>query len=436
VLDARPVEGRFRRLRWGANAILIAILFGVPWIRIGGEPLVLLDIPARQFHVFGLVIFPQELYFLWLIVIGLAIALFFFTALAGRLWCGWACPQTVFTDLFAAIARRVQGTRGYALPRDASRLRVVATHAIWMALCLAVGFHLVAYFHSPYALIGETLRGSPPAHSIAFVVVFSAAAYFDFAILRQTFCKYLCPYARFQSVLFDRDTLVVGYDTARGEPRGKRGHSHGDCVDCELCVKVCPTGIDIREGLQLECIACTQCIDACNGVMSKLSRPLDLIGYRSLASLEGGSSRGPWRPRVLAYGALLAAVAIAFVTLLERRLPMDLQVAHNSRTLYSTTEDGRISNAFTLRIENRDRDAKSFRIRVDDPAYELVTGLNPVEVPATSAVETRVFVLAKPDPSRRDPVDPLRFVLEPADGSSRPIVRRTHFVAPGARDGS
>jgi len=458
LLSARPVRGFFRRLRWWTDWILIAILFAIPWIHIDGEPLILLDIPARQFHVFGLVIFPQELYFLWLILAAMALALFFFTALFGRLWCGWACPQTVFTDLFAALARRIQGWKGNQVPRRIAIWRTVATHAVWMLLSLVIGFHLVGYFHSPYDLISAALRdGKIYPTVLGFHLAVAALAYFDFVFLKQTFCKYLCPYARFQGVLFDRDTLVVGYDATRGEPRGKARRANraavqaqlaqrasgarseleasgaqqtGDCVDCNLCVAVCPTGIDIRNGLQLECIACTQCIDACNGVMARLGREANLIGYRSLVGLEGSREVRLLRPRVLIYGAMLAAVAVSFVILVGRRLPMDLHVAHNRNALSSTAADGRVGNAFTLHIQNRDREDHRFRLRLEDPNdFDLVTGVNPISVAAASAVETRVFVLATDAGVVPSGAQEIRFVLEREDDTSERVVRSARFLS-------
>jgi cytochrome c oxidase accessory protein FixG len=433
MLRARPVDGRFRRFRWAANVGLIAVLVGIPWIRIGGDPLVLLDIPARKFHVFGLVIFPQELFFLWLILAGLALALFFFTALAGRLWCGWACPQTVFTDVFAAIARRVEGWKGHQRPRRVALWRKVAVHVVWFALCAVVAFHLVGYFRSPYVMLGEWRHGHVSTTSLAFLGVFSAITYLDFAWVRQTFCEYLCPYARFQGVLFDSDTLVVGYDTRRGEPRGKAGRTTGDCVDCGLCVQVCPTGIDIRDGLQLSCIACTQCIDACDGVMDRLGRDRGLIAYRSLVSLEGDRPARLLRPRVVIYAVLLAAVVVGFVTMLGTRMPLDLQVAHNSAQLYSTAADGRIGNSFTLHIQNRDTADRQYRISLEESGpYELVAGVNPVAVAASSSAETRVFVLASdPDAAGREPI---HFVLEEVGNAKRRVVRPTRFVG-GAGSG-
>jgi cytochrome c oxidase accessory protein FixG len=433
VLDARPVEGRFRSARWWVTGVLIAILLGIPWVRIAGEPLVLIDIAARRFHFGPLVIFPQELYFLWLLIIGLAIALFFFTSLAGRLWCGWACPQTVFTDLFAWIARRIEGWQGHSRPSHVAVWRKLLLHATWLLLCAGIAFHLVGYFRSPYVMVSEIAAGTPTRTTLVLWTVVTLLAYVDFAIVRQTFCKYLCPYARFQGVMFDRDTLVIGYDTARGEPRGKRAGA-GDCVDCGLCVQVCPTGIDIRKGLQLECIACTQCIDACDGVMAKLGREPSLIGYRSLISLEEGTRARLLRPRVLVYGALLCIVIGAFATLLVSRKLIDMQVVHNRTELYHTAADGRTTNSYTLYIQNREGRERTFRVRVEagesNDDFELVAGMNPVRVPASDDLEARVFVLASPDaavgPEGRD----LDFVIESVDDARARVVRRARFLAP------
>jgi len=464
MLDARPVRGLHRSLRSRANAILVAILFAVPWIRIGGEPLVLLDVPRRQFHVFGQVLFPQELFLLWLIVAGLAVALFFATALVGRLWCGWACPQTVFTDLFAGVARRIQGwTRG-GPPRHVARWRVVATHAAWIAIAAVIGLHLVGYFHPIEQLLGSVARGEWTGASMGFWIAATALAYLDFGLVRQTFCKYLCPYARFQSVLLDRDSLVVAYDPGRGEPRGKARkaelgarpehasrfprsepkasgelHQAGDCVDCGLCVAVCPTGIDIRNGLQLECIGCTQCIDACDGVMTRLGRPRHLIAYRSLAALDGRPTR--WlRPRVVVYGVLLAAVVAGFATTLARRAPLALEVERNRAALYQQMPDGRIANAYTLHLQNRDRRDHVYRIRLEgDGGYQLVAGVNPLAIPALGSVTASIFVVAPSgepaqERERTAAAHPIRFVLEDLEHLDRAIVRDSTFVAPsGAR---
>ncbi len=433
---ARPVEGFFRRLRWAADGLLIAILLLVPWIEISGEPLVRFDVPARKFHVFGLVIFPQELYFLWLIVIGLALSLFFFTALAGRVWCGWACPQTVITDVYDGVARFIQGWSRGSPPKRVAMWRKLATHAVWLVFAAVLGFHLVAYFTSPRWLLAGAVAGTLTPTVTGFFAVSSLLAYLDFALVRQTFCKYLCPYARFQGVLFDSDTLVIGYDARRGEPRGKLGQATGDCVDCGLCVAVCPTGIDIRKGLQYECIACTHCIDACNGVMERVGRPANLIGYRSLVSLERLRSVRIVRSRVVIYGALLALVGAGFAWALGTREPLDLQVAHNASSLYGATADGRPSNAFVLHIQNRDREAHAFRIRIEAPeGFELLAGQNPLGVEALGSLEARVFVVAGTSSEAQRP-SALRFVLERVDEPGQRVARAANFVfAPGIARG-
>ncbi|HTO09516.1 MAG TPA: cytochrome c oxidase accessory protein CcoG [Myxococcota bacterium] len=433
MLDARPVRGFFRTLRTRVDALLIAILFVVPWLELAGEPVLRFDVPHRRFHVGGIVIFPGELVFLWLLVIGLALALFFFTALAGRLWCGWACPQTIFSDLFAGVARRIQGWRGSKPPARVSRARVVATHLAWLAISAVIGFHLVAYFVSPRELAAAFARASATPTELAFLAVASAVAYLDFAWVRQTFCKYLCPYARFQSVLFDRETLVVAYDPARGEPRGKRGKTSGDCVDCGLCVAVCPTGIDIRQGLQLECIACTQCIDACDGVMAKLGRAPKLIGYR--ASL---GRRVRWlRPRVALYGLALCAVVAALALQLARRVPFEVFASHNSTSLYSTLADGRPANSYTLRVENRDRWAHRFALALEAPSgFDLLVGANPIAVEPLTSLELRVFVAGPRSAAASQPQE-IWFSVADTERAALLVRRRATFLtaATGEHDG-
>ena len=428
MLDARPVEGFFRTLRWRVTTVLLLILFVIQWVRIDGRPLVLLDIGARRFHFGPLTIFPDELYFLWLLIIGLAIALFFFTAIAGRLWCGWACPQTVFTDVFAAIGRRIEGWKGHVRPKHVSPWRRVLMHAVWLLLCAVFAFHLVAYFHSPYDLVSEIRAGLLPKTATGIWAFLTLVTYADFAIVRQTFCKYLCPYARFQSVMFDRDTLVIGYDTKRGEPRGKR--AGGDCIDCSLCVQVCPTGIDIRDGLQLGCIACSQCVDACDGVMEKTGREPGLIAYRALSTLEEGRPPRLLRPRVVVYAMLLVLLAGTFVALLAARKPFEMQVVRGRGDVYRVAADGRAENVYKLHILNRIGEPRSFRVRLEGgPGFELVTGLNPVPVPATGDVETSVFVLAPPKARIGPGGQEVRFVLEPVDDDSVRIERKARFLA-------
>jgi cytochrome c oxidase accessory protein FixG len=332
----------------------------------------------------------------------------------------------VFSDLFAGIARRIQGFRGTRAPARVAKWRIAATHAVFAALGLVIGFHLVAYFCSPRDLLGDLLHGEASRVQVGFLAFGAVVSYLDFAIVRQTFCKYLCPYARFQGVLFDSDTLVIGYDAARGEPRGKRGTAAGDCVDCGLCVAVCPTQIDIRNGLQLECIACTQCIDACNGVMAKLGRKPELIGYRSLVSLEGRGRARILRPRVVVYAALLVAVGAAFATTLARRMPFELTVAHNPSSLYETLADGRTGNSYTLHIENRGLAKQAFRLALEAPeGFELLGSAGTVDIEAASIRELRVFVAA---PSTGRPTQPIAFSLEDSERPERRVRRTAMFV--------
>ncbi len=465
---AKPVRGYWRSLRNATNTVLVLILFSVPWVRIGSEPLVLLDIPKRQFHTFGLIIFPQELYFLWLLIAVLVLSLFFFTAIGGRLWCGYACPQTVFTDLFAGIGRALATTRLSPHRKQVPLSRRLVVHGVWLSISFLVAFHLVGYFVSPYSWKESLARGELPRIASSFVLVLGVIAYLDFAFLRQRFCKFLCPYARLQSVLFDRDTLVIAYDRNRGEPRGKRGRVEGDCVNCGLCVAVCPSEIDIRDGLQLECIACTQCIDACNQVMRQIGRQENLIGYRSLSQSDGnqgqsdgdhssktrlpsemsrasekrGESRG-FRPRVVAYGGLLLVAASSFAIALARREPLELSVRRNRSALYSQTASGEIGNAYTLEIENRSRRARRFQLALEESRYRLVAGLNPIQVPATAHIETKVFVLdtrtaghsQTPSASAASSNEnrEIHFVLQALDAPSERVTRRARFIAPSTR---
>jgi cytochrome c oxidase accessory protein FixG len=267
---------------------------------------------------------------------------------------------------------------------------------------------------------------------MGFWVAGAALCYLDFALVRQTFCKYLCPYARFQSVLLDSDSLVVAYDTNRGEPRGKkRGEGKGgDCVDCGLCVAVCPTDIDIRQGMQMECIGCTQCIDACDGVMNRVGLPLGLIAYRSLASLEGRRTR-LLRPRVAIYGVLLLASVLGFGAALAGREPLSFEVERNRTSLYQLSADGRIGNAYTLHVQNRDRQDHVYRIGIDAPAtFQLVAGVNPLPIPATGSVTASVFVLAQRDATAEGDGTPIRFHLEDIERTGRQIARDSTFLAP------
>ena len=370
----REVEGRFARLRTLSVWALLGIYYLFPWIEWHDRQAVLFDLPARKFFVFGLVFWPQDFIFLTLLLIIAALALFFFTAVAGRLWCGYACPQTVWTETFLWMERFTEGDRNARLRLDRGPwnpeklLRKSAKQVLWVTFALWTGFTFVGFFSPIRVLAGDVLALTLGPWEAFWILFYGFATYGNAGYLREQVCKYMCPYARFQSAMFDRDTLVITYDRERGEPRGarKRGtdpraQGLGDCIDCTWCVQVCPTGIDIREGLQIECIACAACIDACDEIMDKMGSPRGLIRYTTQHALEHQPTR-VLRPRVLIYATLLAALVVGFVTAVALRSPVSLDVLRDRNSLYRLTDDGQVDNVYTLRILNKTEHEQRFRI--------------------------------------------------------------------------
>jgi cytochrome c oxidase accessory protein FixG len=370
----REIEGRFQRLRTLAAWVLLGIFYVIPWIPWSGRQAVLFDLPARKFHIFGLTLWPQDFYFLtWLLVIA-ALSLFFFTALAGRLFCGYACPQTVWTETFLWMERFVEGSRSQQMklaraPWTAEKiLRKGAKQFLWIAFALWTGFTFVGYFTPIAELAGKIANFATGPWETFWVLFYGGATYVNAGFMREQVCKYMCPYARFQSAMFDRDTLIITYDETRGEPRGarKKGVDHrakglGDCVDCTLCVQVCPTGIDIRKGLQYECIACAACIDACDEVMDKVGYPRGLIRYDTQHGLEGKAKK-VLRPRTIVYASLLALLVTGFAVTLSNRSVVAVDVIRDRNALFRERSDGRIENVYNVKILNKDREAHEFRI--------------------------------------------------------------------------
>jgi len=370
----REIDGRFQRLRTIAAWVLLGIFYVVPWIPWGGRQAVLFDLPARKFHIFALTLWPQDFYFLtWLLIIA-ALSLFFFTALAGRLFCGYACPQTVWTETFLWMERFVEGSRSQQMKLDkapwTSRkvLRRTAKYALWIVFSAWTGFTFVGYFTPIHELAGKIAAFSTGPWETFWVLFYGGATYVNAGFMREQVCKYMCPYARFQSAMFDRDTLIITYDQKRGEPRGarKRGTDPkakglGDCVDCTMCVQVCPTGIDIRQGLQYECIACAACIDACDEVMDKVGYPRGLIRYDTQSGLEG-TPRHVVRPRTIVYATLLAALVAGFAYTLTHRSFVGVDVLRDRNALYRERADGQIENVYNVKILNKDGEAHEFTI--------------------------------------------------------------------------
>ncbi len=366
----RSVAGFFSAWRWVTVWITQLVFYGLPWLQWNDRQAVLFDLEARRFYIFGLVLHPQDFIYLTGLLVISALALFLFTAIAGRLWCGYACPQTVYTEIFLWIEKKIEGDRsarirldhaGFSLGKLSKRL---AKHGAWMAVALWTGFTFVGYFTPIRELATLTVALALGPWQTFWVLFYGFATYGNAGFMREQVCKYMCPYARFQSAMFDKDTLIVTYDEERGEPRGPRSKKAdpaamglGACVDCSLCVQVCPTGIDIRNGLQYECIGCGACIDVCNDVMDKVGYPRGLVTYATQNGLANHWSktqmlRRAMRPRVLIYAGILLAISTAVFVSLWLRTPLKVDVIRDRGALARMVEQGRIENVFRLQIMN------------------------------------------------------------------------------------
>jgi cytochrome c oxidase accessory protein FixG len=372
----REIDGRFQRLRKAAVFWLLGMFYAFPWLSWDGRQAVLFDLPARQFHIFGLTFWPQDFIYLSLLLMMAAFSLFFFTAIAGRLWCGYACPQTVWTETFLWIERWTEGSRNQRMKLDAAPMswdkfrRKASKQVLWIAFAAWTGFTFVGFFTPIRELAASIVSFDVGPWEGFWMLFYGGATYGNAGYLREQVCKYMCPYARFQGAMFDRNTLVISYDAARGEPRGARRKGAdpralglGDCTDCTVCVQVCPTGIDIRNGLQYECIACGACIDACDAVMDKMGYPRGLVRYTTQNALDGKPTR-VLRPRVVIYSAILLLLAGGFAYSLAARVPLVVDVLRDRNALYRETADG-VENAYTLKVMNKSAQARRFAIAVD-----------------------------------------------------------------------
>ena len=438
----REVSGRFARLRSLAVIGLLGLYYLLPWLNWGPRQAVLFDLPARKFYLLGLVLWPQDFIFLtWLLILA-GLTLFFSTALGGRLWCGFACPQTVWTEIFVWMERLTEGNRARQMKLDRGpwtvekAARKGAKQVLWIGFSLWTGLTFVGYFTPIRALLPAAMHLEVGGWELFWSLFYGFATYGNAGYMREQVCKYMCPYARFQSAMFDRDTLVITYDTARGEPRGARARhvaaaslGQGDCVDCTMCVQVCPTGIDIRKGLQYECIACAACIDACDEVMDKVGSPRGLIRYTTQNALDGRPSR-ILRPRVFVYATLLTVIFGIGATGLAFRQPVALDIMRDRTSLYRETADGDIENVYNLRIMNKTEQPQHVRLSVSGPdgirldARQATT----FEVPAGEAYGVAVRVQAPPasHPGGR----PINFHLDLTDRSGVAINERSRFIAP------
>jgi cytochrome c oxidase accessory protein FixG len=440
-IHAREISGRFERLRVIAACALLGVFYGLPWVQWRGHQAVLFDLPARKFHIFGLVFFPQDFFLLaWLLIIA-AVALFFFTALGGRLWCGYACPQTVWTKVFVAIERWCEGDRQQRIKLDRAPwtarkiVRRGGKQVLWLVFAAYTGMTFVGYFSAIRDLVPSIATASLGGWETFWVVFYGFATYGNAGYMREQVCKYMCPYARFQSAMFDRNTLIISYDAARGEPRGSRSRNAnpreqglGDCVDCTLCVQVCPTGIDIRHGLQLECIACAACIDACDGIMQRMRYAPGLIRYATENSMEGKQTRIV-RPRTVVYGALLFALIAGFGVAVAGRQLVEVDVSRDRNSLYRQLDDGSIENVYTIRLINKDTRPHTLQLDISGLAdATLDSDHSEYQVGAGEIVSIAVRVRA-PRRVAGGSVE-LKFLARPVAGDGPESSAVARFVAP------
>jgi len=407
-IQPRSVSGLFVRWRWALVWATQLVFYGLPWLQWNERQAVLFDLEARRFFIFPLVLYPQDFIYLTGLLVISALSLFLFTAVAGRLWCGYACPQTVYTEIFMWIERRVEGDRSARLRLDAAPLsagkvgKKALKHGLWASVGLWTGFTFVGYFTPIRELAGLVATFALGPWQTFWVLFYGFATYGNAGFLREQVCKYMCPYARFQSAMFDKDTMIVTYDAQRGEPRGARSKKAdpkalglGACVDCTLCVQVCPTGIDIRKGLQYECIGCGACIDVCDDVMDKVGYPRGLVRYTTQNGLANGWSRAQMlrralRPRVLVYGGILLAITLAVLGSLAMRVPLKVDVIRDRGALAREVGQGRVENVYRLQIMNATESPQTYKVRVEGlPGIELASDalvhVDPAEVRSVAA---------------------------------------------------
>ena len=442
----RSVSGVFSNWRWAMVFLTQLVFYGLPWLEWGQRQAVLFDLGARRFYIFGLVLYPQDFIYLTGILVISALSLFLFTAVAGRLWCGYACPQTVYTEMFLWLEKKTEGDRSARMRRDAGPwntdriLRKSGKHFLWLALAGWTGFTFVGYFTPIQELASEFVQLRMGSWEVFWSVFYGLATYGNAGFMREQVCIHMCPYARFQSAMFDKDTLIVTYDEERGEPRGARSRKAdlltlnlGACVNCSLCVQVCPTGIDIREGLQYECIGCGACADVCDGVMDKMGYAPGLIKYSTQNAVSQHwtkmqTLRHVLRPRVLIYSAILGAVVMAMVVSLALRTPFKVDVVRDRGMLARMVEAGRIENVYRLQIMNATEATQDFGIAVEGLPGLAVVSDTRSSIASTQSRWVAVRVQAPPDAASPGS-HTIHFVVT-GQGALGRVVEKSVFIVP------
>ena len=447
TIHARAAHGRFANWRIFLVLFTQLLFYGTPWLMWNDRQAILFHLVERKFYIFGLVLWPQDVFYLAILLIISAYGLFLVTAVAGRLFCGYACPQTVYTEVFMWIENWIEGDRPARMklekaPMDARKLRIKATkHALWLILSVFTGFTLVGYFTPMSELLTELKTFSFGPWETFWTFFYGGFTYMMAGFMREQVCKYMCPYARFQSVMFDPDTLIITYDPERGEPRGTRKKGAdpkalglGECVDCGICVQVCPTGIDIRNGLQYECIGCAACIDACDEVMDKVNYPRGLIRYSTENAMARHLTKKEIlghvvRPRILLYSVILAAITLTTAWFIAHRIPLKVDVIRDRGALARETDMGLIENTFTLRFMNTDEQPHRYRIKATGLDGLEVGGAAEVDVPAATTTSLMTSLQAQPDAGKKGS-NPIMFEIEAMDGSNIRIREKAVFMLP------
>lgn len=438
----RSFKGFYRNLRLMGAGFLIALYFGMAWINLGGQQAILLDLPERKFHILGTTFWPQDFVLLaWLLII-CAFGLFAITVFAGRVWCGYTCPQSVFTWIFIWIEKMTEGERNRRIKLDKQPMtpgkfwRKLCKHLLWLLVALATGLTFVGYFTPIRELLPEFLTLQAHPWALFWIGFFTLATYGNAGWLREQVCLLMCPYARFQSVMFDNDTLVIAYDQKRGEQRGSRKRNSddykaqglGDCIDCNLCVQVCPTGIDIRDGLQAGCIGCAACVDVCDSIMGKMGYDKGLVSYTTDNQLTGNSKH--WlRPRLIGYASALVVMTGLFLWTLGNRTMTEMEVLRDRNVLYRTSQTGMVENVYTLKIANKEPGQRQVTISVSG-----IPGLT-LGGPATftingGEVTERIVKLLAPATQLNSANEEIIFTITSDNPNQAAITSRSRFMSP------
>ncbi|MCE1238997.1 MAG: cytochrome c oxidase accessory protein CcoG [Azonexaceae bacterium] len=442
---AKGVRGYFDNWRIVLVILTQALFYGGLWLEWNGRQALLFHLVERKFYIFGLVFWPQDVIYLAILLIISAYALFLVTAVAGRLFCGYACPQTVYTQLFMWIENRVEGDRNARMkldkgPMTARKFRIKTTKfLLWGILALWTGFTLVGYFTPVHELINNVLTNTLGPWETFWIFFYGGFTFLMAGFMREQVCKYMCPYARFQSVMFDPDTLIITYDPERGEPRGARKKGSdtrqlGDCVDCGQCVVVCPTGIDIRNGLQYECIGCAACVDICDQVMDKVGLPRGLVRYSTENAMQQKLPqtdivRHVVRPRILIYTAILILITCIAGWFLIHRIPLKVDIIRDRAVLAREADDGSIENVYMLQIMNTDEQPHRYKIAVDGLDGVKISGPDEVDAKAAGLTSFNVVVSAPPESGKKGS-NPIHFTITAEQNSSITLREKASFLLP------